>query len=247
MLNLLGLPVAASEHAGEVDRLIVLVHWLMAVLFAGWGAFLVFVLVRFRKKANPRASYAGTSGSFSRVVEVAVVVIEAVLLIFYAIPVWATRVAGSPPTGEATIVRVVAEQYAWNVHYPGADGQFGRTSIGFITSSNPLGLDRTDPAAADDVATINQLVLPEGRPVLVHLSSKDVIHSFSIPEMRVKHDAIPGLDAPVWFIPIRRGEYEIVCSQLCGLAHYRMRSAVSVKTMAEFQAFLAEEIRAQAR
>ena len=176
-----------------------------------------------------------------KVAEVAVAAIEAIVLLFYAIPAWATRVSQIPPENEAVVVRVVAEQFAWNIHYPGPDGKFGRSSTSLVSPDNPLGLDRTDPAAKDDITTINQLNLPINRPVIVHLGSKDVIHSFGVYELRVKQDAVPGLEFPVWFIPSRVGEYEIACSQLCGLGHYRMRGFVNVKSEADFKAFLDEE------
>lgn len=241
MLNYLGLPVAASEHAGEIDHMLSLVHWLMLLLFVGWGLFFVYALFRFRKGANPRADYVGAKGKLSKGLEIAIVVAEVVLLVGYAIPAWARRVKQFPSENEATVVRVVAEQFAWNIQYPGPDGKFGRTDITKVSSDNPMGLDRTDPNAKDDITTINQLTLPVNRPVLVHLSSKDVIHSFGLFEMRVKQDAIPGLDIPVWFIPNRIGDYEITCSQLCGLGHYRMRGFLNIKSDADYQTFLAEE------
>ena len=239
MLNWLGLPVQASQHAPELDHMIVIVHWLMLVLFVGWGAFFVYVLARFRRSANPVASYTGAKGKLSKWVEIGVAVFEAILLLVYAIPAWAARVGSFPSSDEAVVVRVVAEQFSWNVHYPGPDRQFGRTDVSLVRPENPMGIDRNDPAAKDDIETINQLTLPVDRPVLVHLSSKDVIHSFGLFEMRVKQDAVPGMDIPVWFVPNRVGEYEIACSQLCGLGHYRMRGFVSVKTEADFRAFLA--------
>lgn len=241
MLNLLGLPVQASAHAAELDHLTVLVHWLMAVLFVGWGAFFIFVLFRFRKGANPRADYHGAKGKLAKGIEIGVVVVEAVLLVFYAIPAWATRAGDFPSQNEAVVVRVVAEQFAWNVHYPGPDGKFGRTDVKLMAADNPLGLDRRDQDAKDDIATINQLTLPVDRPVLVRLSSKDVIHSFGLYEMRVKQDAVPGLEIPVWFVPNRIGDYEIACSQLCGLGHYRMRGFMNIKSEADYRDFLAEE------
>jgi cytochrome c oxidase subunit 2 len=241
MLNFLGLPVQASTHAAEIDQMIVLVHWLMLVLFVGWGIFFVYVLFRFRQRANSRASYEGAKGKISKGIEIAIVVIEMVLLVFYAIPAWARRVSQFPSESEAVVVRVAGEQFAWNIHYPGPDGKFGRTDVRLVTADNPLGLDRSDPAAKDDITTINQLNLPINRPVLVHLSSKDVIHSFGLNEMRVKQDAIPGLSIPVWFIPNREGQYEISCSQLCGLGHFRMRGYVTIQSAADFQAWLADQ------
>lgn len=242
MLNWLGLPVQASTHAGDIDQMIVLVHWLMLVLFVGWGAFFLFVLVKFRKGANATASYVGAKGEIAKGTEIAVAVIEIILLIGYAIPAWATRVKQFPAENEAVVVRVVAEQFAWNIHYPGPDRVFGRTDVTLVAADNPLGLDRTDAAAKDDLTTINQLNLPIDRPVLVHLSSKDVIHSFGLYEMRVKQDAVPGLDIPVWFIPNRAGEYEITCSQLCGLGHFRMRGFMTIQSADEFQKWLDDQL-----
>ena len=223
-------PVQASAHAAEVDQMTVLVHWLMLVLFVGWGLFFLFVLFRFRRSANPKASYTGAKGKISKGIEVAVALVEVFLLVFYAIPAWAKRVKAFPSESEAVVVRVVAEQFAWNIHYPGPDGKFGRTDVALVSADNPLGLDRRDEAAKDDITTINQLNLPVDRPVLVHLSSKDVIHSFGLYEMRVKQDAIPGMNIPVWFIPNRVGEYEIACSQLCGLGHFRMRGFITIQS-----------------
>ena len=235
MLQYLGMPVQASTHAAELDQMTALVHWLMLVLFVGWGLFFIFVLFRFRRSANPKASYTGAKGKISKGLEVAVAVVEVFLLVFYAIPAWAKRVKAFPSESEAVVVRVVSEQFAWNIHYPGPDGKFGRTDLALISPDNPLGLDRRDPNAKDDITTINQLNLPVDRPVLIHLSSKDVIHSFAIYEMRVKQDAIPGMNIPVWFIPNRVGEYEIACSQLCGLGHFRMRGFVTIQRAADYQ------------
>ena len=162
------------------------------------------------------------------------------LLVGYAIPAWATRVKQFPSENEAVVVRVVGEQFAWNIQYPGPDGKFGRTDIKLVSADNPIGLDRTDPDAKDDITTINQLTLPVDRPVLVHLSSKDVIHSFGLYEMRVKQDAIPGPRHP-GLVHARTavGDYEITCSQLCGLGHFRMRGFVNIKSDADFRTWLA--------
>src|SRR5437667_11208640 len=110
-----------------------------------------------------------------------------------------------------------------------------------VTSDNLIGLDRRDPNAKDDIVTSNQLNLPVDRPVLVHLSSQDVIHSFGLYEMRVKQDVIPGLSIPVWFIPNRIGQYEIACSQLCGLGHFRMRGFVTIQSAADSQKWFADQ------
>ncbi|MEK9136995.1 MAG: hypothetical protein AAB393_07725 [Bacteroidota bacterium] len=203
MKEWLRLPTDASAHGPQIDNMIAVVHWLMVLLFVGWGIYFVYVLFRFRKSKNPTANPAGVRSHFSSYVEVGVAIFEAVLLIGFSIPIWSNVVTAFPAEEDAVVVRVVAEQFAWNVHYPGADGKFGRAAIHLVSSENPLGLDRSDPDAKDDIATINQLNLPVGKPVIVYLSSKDVIHSFNIPLLRVKHDAIPGQRIPVWFTAVK--------------------------------------------
>ncbi len=202
MRELLHLPVDGSAHGLAIDNMLAVIHWLMLILFLGWGIFFIYTLIRFRKKKNPIATYAGVKSHLSSYLEIAVAVFEAVLLIGFAVPLWAKRVNEFPAEKDATIIRVVAEQFSWNIHYPGADGIFGRTSISLITDDNPLGLDRTDPNAKDDITTVNQMHVPVNKPVIVRLSTKDVIHSFSLPTMRVKQDAIPGQVIPLWFTPI---------------------------------------------
>ena len=241
MSELLGLPVQASEHAAEIDNMIVLLHWLMAVLFVGWGAFFIYTLIRFRAKANPKADYTGVTSHTSSYLEITVAVIEAVLLVGFAIPAWASRVNELPPEDEATVVRMIGKQFEWHSHYPGADGRWGRRDLSLITPTNSIGLDRSDPNGADDIVSINQMNLPINKPVIVYLSSQDVIHSMGIAEMRVKQDAVPGIEIPVWWVPNLEGDFEVNCSQLCGLGHYRMRGFVSIMPEAEYEAWLAEE------
>jgi cytochrome c oxidase subunit 2 len=239
------LPFPASTDAGQIDQLMGLVHWLMLVLFVGWGVYFVWVLIRFRQSRQPQASPQGAGGRVSFAVEIGVIVAEAALLIVFALPLWFNRTAAQPSGPDAVVIRVVAEQFAWNVHYPGEDGRFGDTSLSLITPTNPLGLDRRSPAGRDDIVDVNQIHLPVNRPAIVQLSSKDVIHSFGVPAMRVKRDAVPGMNAPVWFTPSATGTFEVACSQLCGIAHFRMRAIILVESEAAFRQFLATEAAAQ--
>ncbi len=239
---MLGLPINASSHGAEIDMIIVLVHLLMLALFLGWGGFFIFALIRFRKAANPKADYTGVKSHFSSTLEVAVAVIEIILLIGFSIPFWAKQVNALPNRPDTLEVKVVAEQFVWNIHYAGPDKVFGKTDFKFFDKqSNPLGLDPNDPSGKDDFVMINQLHLPIGRPVLIHLTSKDVIHSFGLPLMRVKQDVIPGMSIPTWFTPIKTGQYEIVCSQLCGIGHYRMKGYVTVEAQADFDKWFGEQ------
>jgi cytochrome c oxidase subunit 2 len=242
MQDYLGLPPLASAHGAEIDNMLGVVHWLMLALFVGWGIYYVYAVIRFRRGKNRQANYAGVKSHTSTYIELGVAIFEAVLIIGFAIPLWAKRVNAFPPERDATVIRVVAQQFAWNIHYPGPDGRFGRTDISLVNEeANPIGLDRTDPGGMDDIVTNNQLHLPVNKPVLIYLSSKDVVHSLSLPVMRVKQDAIPGQVIPVWFVPDKTGEYEIACAQLCGLGHYRMRGYLTVETQEEFDAWIKEQ------
>ncbi len=253
------MPVDGSAHGAELDYMTGLVHWLMAVLFVGWAIYFIYVLFRFRAGRNPKADYHGARSHFSSYVEVGVVVVEVILLVGFAIPAWARWVTPPPAADNPIVVRVVGQQFAWNVHYPGPDGVFGPTAPELVDeATNPIGLDRGAAGAADDVVTINQLHLPVDRPVTVLLSTKDVIHSFFLPTMRVKQDAIPGMEIPVHFTPVmttpeearfpacaaNKSCWEIACAQLCGLGHYRMRGFFMVHEQAAFDAWMEGQVAA---
>ena len=104
-----------------------------------------------------------------------------------------------------------------------------------MTNSNPLGIDPNDPAGKDDIVVLGELHVPVNRPVIIELSSKDVIHNFDLPHMRIAGDAIPGSLIPMWFKPLKTGTYEVVCGQLCGLGHFRMRGFVTIQSAADYQ------------
>jgi cytochrome c oxidase subunit 2 len=236
----LGQPPNASEHGYQIDHILEFSHWFMAALFVGWSAYFVYVLIRFRKRRHPTADYQGVKSGISTHLEFSVVLIEAVLLIGFAIPLWAKRVNQFPETGDAILVHAVGQQFNWNFHLPGPDGEFGRRDVHLVTNSNPLGLDQNDPASKDDIVTLGELHVPVDRPVIIELSSKDVIHNFALVHMRMAQDAIPGSLIPMWFKPIKTGTYEVICGQLCGLGHYGMKGTLVVDSPADYQAWLKE-------
>jgi len=236
----LGQPPNASEHGYQIDHILEFAHWFMGTLFVGWSLFFIFVLIRFRRSRHPVADHAGVRSGISTHLEFSVVLIEAVLLLGFAIPLWAKRVNEFPPTKDAIVVHAVGPQFNWNFHLPGPDGQFGRRDVSFVTNSNLVGLDPNDPAGKDDLVTLGELHVPVNRPVIIELSSKDVIHNFCLPHMRIAGDAIPGSLIPMWFKPIKTGTYEVVCGQLCGLGHYGMKGTLVVDTPEDYQAWLKE-------
>ena len=198
----LGLPINASSHGHMIDNMIGWVHWLMILLFVGWGVYLIIAVIKFSSKSNPKADYHGVKSHFSQYIEYGVIIFEAFLLIGLSIPLYSQIKTKLPSANEVHHIRVVAQQFNWNIHYPGADGKFGKTNIKLIDEeTNPIGLDRSSSIGVDDIVTINQMHLPVNKQVMIHLSSMDVIHSFGIPEMRIKQDAIPGMTIPFFFTP----------------------------------------------
>ncbi|HEY2614675.1 MAG TPA: cytochrome c oxidase subunit II [Chthoniobacterales bacterium] len=240
--ELIGLPPNASEHGYQIDHIIEFSHWFMGALFVGWSAFFTYVLIRFRKGRNPVADHEGVKSGISTHLEFAVVLIEAVLLVGFAIPLWAKRVNQFPEDKDAILVHAIGQQFNWNFHLPGPDGQFGKRDIALVSNSNPLGLDPNDPAGKDDIVVLGELHVPVDRPVIIELSSKDVIHNFALPHMRMAQDAIPGQLIPMWFKPIKTGSYEVVCGQLCGLGHYGMKGMLVVDNPQDYQAWLKERV-----
>ena len=234
------LPPDLSKHGAQIDSLIAVVHWFMLLLFAGWGIYFIWVLFKFRARPGHTASYKPVKAVFSKYIEAGVVVFEAFLLFGLSSPIWANYKNSPPKESESLNVRVIAEQFAWNFHYAGPDGKFGRTAPEFVAADNLIGLDPNDPAGKDDVITTNEFHMPVNKPVITTLSSKDVIHSWNIPVLRVKQDMIPGARIPVWFEATQTGKFEIACAQLCGLGHYRMRGEVTIETQEEFDKFLKE-------
>jgi len=238
----LGQPPNVSEHGYQIDHIIEFAHWFMGALFVGWSAFFGYVLWRFHKSRNPVASHEGVTSGISTHLEFAVVLIEAVLLVGFAIPLWAKRVNAFPENKDAILVHAIGQQFAWNFHLPGPDGVFGRRELALISNTNQIGLDSSDPAAKDDLVVLGELHVPVDRNVIIDLSSKDVIHNFCLPSMRIAQDAIPGSIIPMWFKPIKTGTFEVVCGQLCGLGHYSMKGSLVVDTPADYQAWLKEKV-----
>ena len=212
----LRLPENVSTYGGQIDGLFRLILWITGVIFVAVEALLLFFLFRYRHREGRVPRY--THGSNR--LEVIWTIVPAIICVVLALMSrrsWAEIKQRMPK--DAMNVEVTAEQFAWNIRYPGADGK----------------LD-----TADDVVTLNQLHFPVGRPLIVTLHSKDVIHSFFLPEFRVKQDAVPGMTTRIWLEATRVGNWEIACAELCGLGHFRMKGFVTVETPEEFERWLAE-------
>jgi cytochrome c oxidase subunit II len=233
--KLLGIPENYSVHGAQVDHMIDVVHWFMIALFVGWTIFFFYCIIRFWRGNNPKASYSGVRSHLSTHLEVGVIIVEAVLLLGFAFPLWAERVDSWKQVQQLNPerVRVVGWQFGWTYHYPGLDGKFGRTDAALISGSNDLGIDYQDPNALDDF-TSPILKLPAERPAVLNIGSKDVIHNYAIVPMRIQQDAIPGREIPMWFTPIKPLETYVVCGQLCGEGHGNMIGSMEVVTPEEY-------------
>ncbi len=236
----IGLPELASEHGALIDNMLEMVHWFIAVLLIGWTLFFIYTLYKFHRSRSPKADYKGVRGHASTHIELGVVIVEAILLLGFAFPLWANRVNDYPTGPDVVKVRAVGEQFGWTMHYPGPDGKFGLTDTDLISTANPLGIIAEDPNSKDDFFT-NELVLPVDRDCIVELSSKDVIHNLHLVQMRMAQDAIPGTLAHVWFKPIKTGSWEMICGQLCGAGHSQMKGYMRVLEQDAYETWFKEK------
>ena len=217
-------PASISEHGPAYDQQFILTIIVVGISFAAAQIGLGYTVWRYRDTGGgERATYSHGNNR----VEIAGVIITAIVFItiaFLGQRVWAS-LHFQPAPANAARVRVVAQQFQWNFHYAGADGKFGRTDPRKISdeSLNYIGLDSADAASTDD-AVISTLVAQVNRPVELNLAARDVTHSFWVPPLRFKQDAVPGLDIKVHFTPQKVGRYEIACAELCGQQHYKMKS-----------------------
>lgn len=157
-------------------------------------------------------------------------------------PVWDALYVEKPK--DPVKVRIVAKQFEWLMRYPGKDNTFGRADPkdpDLIDTENPMGIDEDDEASLDDIWKRGVLVLPVGRPVVLWMETRDVIHSFFVPQFRVKQDLIPGFPTRLKFTPSRTGTFELVCTELCGMGHYTMRGQVRVVEPAEYEDWLSKQ------
>jgi cytochrome c oxidase subunit 2 len=235
------LPPLASRHGAGIDAM------LMYLLFVTGGLFLIGHLVLSgliwraarQDRVTHRLATRKTEWVLSGALGLLVVTLGEAGVLAIGIPVWNEYFLARPPE-DAVFVEVTGQQFQWNVRYPGSDGLFGRTEVRLIdgAGTNPLGIDRADPAAADDIIDLNEMTVQVNRPVRVRLRSKDMIHSFFLPHLRVKQDAVPGMVPEIVFVPTREGNFEIVCAELCGLGHYRMQGFLHVLSEDGFREWL---------
>jgi cytochrome c oxidase subunit II len=240
------LPADASAHGPALDAHLLLNLWIALGLLALAHLILLAGLALRRAHATQPAAESEAAAS-SRLWRIELLPLAALALLFAFLTLraerlWAaTRYTGADLT--AMQVEVTGVQFAWYFRYPGPDGLFGITDPTLVApaDANPLGLDPSDPHAPDDIVS-SELVLPAGREVDLRLRAQDVIHGFSVPAMRLKQNAVPGQIIHIHFTPTTPGTYAILCTQVCGLGHYRMSATLRVLPPGDFTAWLAQHV-----
>ena len=236
------LPPLASEHGEGIDRMIIYLLVCTGALILLGHIVLGYFILRSsgRDRAITDVPTHRTQQIWSIVPAIVMTLVAEGGVLVIGLPVWG-QLYGQEPPSDAVLVEVTGEQFTWNIRYPGEDGEFGRTDPQLISFENGIGLDRSDPAAADDILDLALMYVPVNRPVHIRLRSRDVLHSFYLPHHRIKQDAVPGMTIDLWFTPNREGEFEIACAELCGFGHYQMRGTLNVVSQDEFSRWIAEK------
>ncbi|MBI4229559.1 MAG: cytochrome c oxidase subunit II [Planctomycetes bacterium] len=211
-------PRNTSSFGAEIDGLFYVILWITATAFVATTGLLGWLLLRHAERPGARARY--THGNLR--VEGTLAALTTGMLLYIAVTQFGTWkkvkfASGFPDV--PTLAHVTAGQFEWRITYPGADGEFG---------------------TPDDVHSLNDFHVPVDRDAVFVLQSRDVLHSFFLPHMRVKQDAVPGLRIPVWFRPLEEGTFDLVCAELCGWGHFKMRGRLTVQSPEAFAAWLAQ-------
>jgi cytochrome c oxidase subunit 2 len=229
-------PIASNW--GSIDLTITITFWITGVVFIAVILFMAWCIYRYSYSPSRRAEYEPENKKLE-IWLTALTTLGVAGLLAPGLIVWNDYV--QVPKGAAQI-EVVGKQWEWSYRFPGKDGKFGKTAVRFINSDNPFGIDPKDANGKDDILVEETDVsLPLGKSYKVLLRSTDVLHDFYVPQFRAKMDLVPGTVSYFWFTTKRRGTFDILCAELCGVGHHAMRGKVSVITPAKFQKWLGEQ------
>jgi cytochrome c oxidase subunit 2 len=236
-------PPPISQHGQAYDAQFNATLWVTGVIFFLAQVALGYAIIKFRDKGGTAKYSHGNN-----VLEV--VWTSATALLFIGLVLAGTRIWAAVHFDEAPAdalrIEVMSKQFAWAFRYAGPDGKFGRTDLKQINDQggNPFGIDEKDPAGKDDITSAS-IKVPAGKPVLLILRSRDVIHNFFVRELRLKQDIVPGMEIPFHFQADQIGVYEVPCSELCGLGHHQMRTTLEVMSPENFEKWKQEQAAAK--
>ena len=225
-----------ASNWSQIDDTINITFWVTGFVFVAVNLFMAYAVIKYRAREGNKATYDPENKK-----------LETWLTILTSVGVAAMLTPGLFVWGDfvnvpddAMEIEAVGQQWHWTYRLPGADGQFGNVKAELIDNENPFGMDPEDPLGRDDVLVENgEVHLPINVPVKVNLRSKDVLHDFAVAQMRVKMDLVPGMETYLWFTPTKLGSFEVLCEELCGIAHHTMRGSIVVENQAEFDAWVA--------
>ena len=214
-----------------VDFTIDVTFWVTGIVFVAVNSFMAYCIIKFRYRKDRRSEYQPENHKLELWLT-GITSVGVAAMLGPGLWVWAEFVTVPDNADE---IEAIGQQWHWSFRLPGDDGKFGAVDASLITDANPFGMDPEDPQGLDDrLIESNRLHLPIGRPVKINLRSKDVLHNFTVPQFRVKMDLVPGLVSYLWLTPIRIGEFEILCEELCGIGHFAMRGAVIVDSQEDY-------------
>ena len=215
------LPENISTFGGQIDQLFYWIYYLTTFVFLGVFITLVVFLVKYRRREGHTATYYHGNNTL----EIIWTIIPALIVValgIHSAGVWKAIKTDIPPSDY--VVKVIGKQYNWDFTYPGADGILG---------------------TKDDFTLPNELYVPANKPIRIELTATDVIHSFFVPVLRVKQDAMPGKTVPLWFEATKTGKYEIACAELCGFGHYNMRAFLTILSETEYRSWWQKQLAEQ--
>jgi len=225
-----------ASNWSQIDDTIDLTFWVTGFVFVAINLFMAYAVIKYRTAPGKRAAYDPENTKLETWLTVFTTV-GIVAMLAPGLLVWG-RFVDVPDN--AMQIEVLGQQWHWSYRLPGADGEFGDVSAKLITKENPFGMDYDDPVGQDDVLISSpELHLPINVPVNLNLRSKDVLHNFTVAQFRVKMDMVPGMVTSLWFTPTKAGRYDLLCEELCGIAHHTMRGAVIVEEPEDFDNWVA--------
>lgn len=229
---------AVASNWGDIDTTITITFWVTGFVFVAINLFLAYAIFKHRNRKGQQEQKAHYEPE-NKPLELWLTIITSIGVAAMLAPglfVWA-KVVDTPD--DALRFEVLGQQWHWMYRFPGEDGTFGTTHPRYFSQSNPFGLDPNDPNSGDDrLVMTNELHLPIDRPAKAVLRSRDVLHNFAVPQFRVKMDMVPGMASSIWFEPTREGRFDVLCMELCGMAHHTMRGQVVIEPKEDYQTWL---------
>lgn len=235
------LPENISTFGEGIDYLFYLIYYITVAIFVLVYAVYITFVIRYRRRKKTARAYHYHGNNLLEFTWTALPFVLFAFLALYSDIIWREVKYESHKPNPDMEIEVMGQTFMWHFRYPGSDGIFGRKDQMLISTTNPFGLDPSDPNGKDDLIMLNQMHIPINKTVLVRGSSMDVIHSFFVPNMRVKQDFVPGGWYSTWFNARKTGAYEIACAELCGRGHYLMRATLTVHSQEEFDTWIDQQ------